>query len=878
MIGKGVQLRISYGLGICYEVGSSCHTPDGQQGMENPEPYSVELLKSILENLREPDALNDHPWALSMSATGRGSNADQLGESLVKSVTGIFHKMMPPSPPHAGKRLDTRWGAFGILASRYFAPLLWGTPFPSSLREAWENMDRSILFFVYGRMDGLSEAERAPYCFAGNELEPAPNSTLSDWHRKGIGQLAKMVNIEQRRLYTSQKPPSVRSIIRKPAGIAIGLLLFLAAALLGWKFWNLYQHVQTIEIKVNALATYLSPAPDLEKIPEIAGKVHDLRVDLDALQVEAQPYLWIAPYSGWIPKYGGTTSQAKQVLALAQDLATAADEGLAAITPAVKIASSNNKPPDVMDLLIQLQSSSPQLLNAQISLVQAQQARKQIDVDRLVPKIKNLVTGRIDPLFNSVSGAFPMEDALSMVRIAPILLGGGKAGPQTYLILMQNEDELRPTGGFLTAAGSAVVMDGKLISINIESSDLVDDFNKPYPIPPWQFEEFMNIEMLLFRDSNWFTNFPTTASWAEYFYSYARASSANGTVALDMHVIVRLLQILGPVSVDNVSYPITSENVLEYLRSGEKAPPQGVTGKWDRKQFISALAKPLLEEILNARGKTWTRLLPVLVELLDEKHILLQFDNEDAAAFLERRNWDGSVRIPNESDFLMAVDTNMGYNKSNAVIETSFDYSVNLTAPVSPSGFLQVRQTNHSLLDIPCEPFSTARYILPPTPTGEIPEPYYNMDECHWGYLRVYIPQGTRLLHSNPHEIPAVSSMLGEAIPARTDDLGSEGIAGAQVFGMMVLTPTRRSTTTEFEYALPADVVTKNDESNSWTYRLKVQKQPGTIAQPFTLTLRLPSGATIESASVPFTEDNGSWVAQLDLRRDLTIEVHFSTK
>jgi hypothetical protein len=440
---------------------------------------------------------------------------------------------------------------------------------------------------------------------------------------------------------------------------------------------------------------------------------------------------------------------------------------------------------------------------------------------------------------------------------------------------MQNEDELRPTGGYLTAAGSAVVMDGKLISINTESSELVDDLSKPYPIPPWQFKEFMNIEMFLFRDSNWFTDFPTTASWAEYFYSYSRASSADGIIAIDMHVIVRLLETLGPIRVDNVNYPITNENVLDYMRSAEETRPQGVTGKWDRKQFISKLAKPLLEKILDARGQTWTKLMPVLIELLDEKHILLQVDNEETAAFLERRNWDDAVRIPRNSDFLMTVDTNMGYNKSNAVMEMKFDYSVNLTTPASPIGVLQVQQINHSTVNVPCEPFSTFRYNVQPTLSGENPDLIYNIDECHWGYLRIYTPEGTNLLRANPREIPAESTMLGEMIPARTDNLGDENITGAQVFGMMVITPTRQSTTTKFEYSLPTNVVTKND-NHSWTYRLKVQKQPGMIAQPFMLTLRLPSGARIENAAIPFTENDGAWTAQLDLRRDLTIEVQFS--
>jgi hypothetical protein len=267
--------------------------------------------------------------------------------------------------------------------------------------------------------------------------------------------------------------------------------------------------------------------------------------------------------------------------------------------------------------------------------------------------------------------------------------------------------------------------------------------------------------------------------------------------------------------------------------------------------------------------------MPVLLELLDEKHILLQIDNEEVRALLERMNWDGAVRIPANSDFLMAVDTNMGYNKSNAVMQTSFTYTVDLATPLSPGALLQIEQINQSTLDIPCELFASWEF-LPPTTPREIRSPIYNIDECHWGYLRVYSPTGTKLLRANPREIPPESTMVYEAIPARTDDLGSEDIPGAQVFGMLVITPTRQSRTTEFEYSLPAAVMTRNADSNSWTYRLKVQKQPGLVAPPFTLTLTLPEGARIKSASIPFTENTGAWTAQLDLRRDLVIEVVFN--
>jgi len=841
--------------------------------MEYSEASSVELLKSLLAHLREPETLNDHPWAILIS----GSKEKNSGTRLVDLITKVFRKTIPSGPPRAGKRLDTRWGAFGILAAQHFAPAILGTPIPSSLREAWESLDRSILFFVYGRMDGLSEEECARYRFAGNEIEPAPNSTLSDWHRKGVEQLAEMVMLELKTVSANKKPLAKIRMFGKRAGIVLVSIALIVAAFLSWKAWGFYQRVQIIEQKADGLEGYLNPTPKLEQFPEISAQVHELRIDLDNLKNDTEPYLWLAPYLGWLPQRGGDLSQAEGLLSLAQNLATAADEGLNAVTPAIETTLQDNQPLEMMNLVLQLQEAGPQLLNAQVALAQAQAARDRIDVERLSPRLKRLVTERIDPLFQSLAGAFPMEDALALAHIAPKLLGSGKAGPQTYLILMQNEDELRPTGGYLTAAGSAVVKDGKLISINIETSELVDDLAKPYPSPPWQFREFMNIEMLLFRDSNWFTDFPTTVSWAEYFYSYTRASSADGVIAIDMQVIMRLLETLGPVRVDNVNFPITHENVMDYLRSAEESPPQGIQGKWDRKQFIGRLAQPLLEKILQARGQTWTKLVPVLMELMDERHILVQFDDEEATRLFERRSWDGAVRILNSSDYLMMVDTNMGYNKSNAVMETTLEYSVDLTELTQPEGRLTIYQTNHSKVDLPCEPFSTFRYVpsAVSSPSG-IPEPIYNIDECHWGYLRIYTPEDTKLLSSSPRAIPAESTMLGETIPARTDDLGSEDIPHAHVFGMMVITPTRQSTETEFEYALPAEVLKQDDAGGLWVYKLKVQKQPGTLAHLFTLNLHLPPGTQIESATIPFLENNGTWTAQLNLRRDLMIEVRFN--
>jgi hypothetical protein len=245
-----------------------------------------------------------------------------------------------------------------------------------------------------------------------------------------------------------------------------------------------------------------------------------------------------------------------------------------AVSPKIETMIKDDQPIEVLDLVLHLQENAPHILETQLALTQAQEIREQIDVERLTPKYKRIIINRIDPLFGFATKNFSVEDAITLLHIAPTLLGSGEAGPQTYLILIQNEDELRPTGGFLTAVGNAVVREGEVSSIEFQSSDRVDDLEKPFPIPPWQFREFMGIEMFLFRDSNWFTDFPTTASWAEYFYTYSGENSSDGMITIDMQVIVRLLEVLGPVRIEKVSVPITAKNVKDYLRSAEESGPE----------------------------------------------------------------------------------------------------------------------------------------------------------------------------------------------------------------------------------------------------------------------------------------------------------------
>ena len=123
--------------------------------------FDSDSLKTILEQLHVPEALDSHPWASAafvQDALTQNPDWKEMspGRQLAYALETLFASTRPGVPPRRGKRLDTSWGEFGLLAALYFAPLKFGATIPGSLRDAWGRIDQSMLLYVFGRADALT--------------------------------------------------------------------------------------------------------------------------------------------------------------------------------------------------------------------------------------------------------------------------------------------------------------------------------------------------------------------------------------------------------------------------------------------------------------------------------------------------------------------------------------------------------------------------------------------------------------------------------------------------------------------------------------------------------------------------------------------------
>ena len=732
-----------------------------------------------------------------------------------------------------------------------------------------------------------------------------PPSTISNWHITGLERLAQAFLRRERHLSTQMGEPS--PVLETPLNLHNGDLniaisnqkiikrklvsrfqpvfefyhqhkrrVWRVAALviillLGWKSVRVLQLGLAVKDEVSQLRALTEGELAPETLVNTGTLLVTARQDILALRSHVKPFLWLGDLFFWVPVYGPDLADADHLLAFAAGLVVAGDEIYRGAFPIFQAQQDEDiflTPPLILDLLTETQ---PRFLAAHEALEGAMVAHAEIDVERLSPKTR--------PLMEKVESYLSLlQDGITAALLAPKLLGAEGYGPQTYLVLLQNEDELRATGGFITAVGDITIENGEIITMSVEDSYAIDDLTKSTFTPPWQLSEYMQSGLWWIRDSNWSPDFPTAAAWAERMYAYSGRHVVDGVIAIDQEAFRLLVMGTGPLQVEGVG-DITADDLIEYMRAAKDPTQcQGLIQEYRQecKDFMQPLAEALLSKLQGEAQFSWKNIAMAMLQALGERHVLVQIDDPIAASMLADRGWDGGVR-PGVGDFLMVVDSNLGFNKVNAVMEMQLTYQVDLSDWTSPQAFLVVTHYNPTSGSDDCvhEPLSVIK-------NPEALEAGYQglIEGCYWDYLRVYMPEGAVLHEATAQSIPSDWMIRGEPVPARVDDLTntyvmSERIEGVLAFGTFLVVPMGEKVETEFRFQLPSFVSISSDGGKKIKYQLHVQKQPGTGSVPISLQIQLPAGAELIYAEPEGNSQSDLWQLEWALTQDLDIELVF---
>ena len=265
-----------------------------------------------------------------------------------------------------------------------------------------------------------------------------------------------------------------------------------------------------------------------------------------------------------------------------------------------------------------------------------------------------------------------------LANTLPSILGTGNN--KNYLILFENNMELRPTGGFIGSYGVANFGNGKLSGLDINDIYSADGQLKGHVEPPAPIKNYLGEANWWFRDSNWDPDFPTSAQRAEWFLGKEMNQQVDGVIAIDLMPIKNILKFTGPIFLPDYNLTITSDNLYE--KTQEEAQANSFAGSRQKASFLTALSRSLIAQFSKMDSKDRLLILKSLYDDLQGRHIQVYLHDPEAADALNKLNWSGEFQTYScgnscYSDFVGDVEANVGDNKSNYFINRSIDLKVN---------------------------------------------------------------------------------------------------------------------------------------------------------------------------------------------------------
>lgn len=402
-----------------------------------------------------------------------------------------------------------------------------------------------------------------------------------------------------------------------------------------------------------------------------------------------------------------------------------------------------------------------------------------------------------------------VEQAKSASKLMPKITGMG--GKKSYLVLLQNNLELRPTGGFIGSYAKLDFENGRLTNIKVDDIYSLDGALKEVIIPPQDLREDLKLERLYLRDSNFDPDFPTSARQAAFFYKREAGEPVHGVIALDLKASGNLLDAVGGLDLPEYGEQVNGSNLFE--RAISHAETNFFPGSQAKKNYLTSLQNQLFNKIFYLSKQNWPAIILAISKSLNEKHILVYLEDPTLFSYLASSNWSGVFPRAAENrdgetrDFLAVIESNMGANKVNYFLQRKYTLDSSFTKEGKIMHRLKINYKNTS----PSEIFPAGIYR---------------------NRIKIYTPLGSKL----------TKAIFGETdITAKFSGFSDYGRTG---FSSLIELSPKETKALILEYELKDPVAFKD---NSGIYRMEIFKQPGTMSDPLDFILTYPINFKLES-------------------------------
>lgn len=431
-----------------------------------------------------------------------------------------------------------------------------------------------------------------------------------------------------------------------------------------------------------------------------------------------------------------------------------------------------------------------------------------------------------------------------------------------YLIVFQNNTEMRGSGGFIGSYALADFHNGEMTNLEVPKGGSYDTeagylerVAAPEPLqlvnPLWHF-----------WDANWWPDWALSAKKLMWFYEKSNGPTVDGVIAITPNVMDDLLKIIGPLDLtEKYGVVITSDNFWEVVQDIVEKKPEMVTTTAATSSLLKVVEQKhepkkiigdMMNLIMTKASKELNRedfllILNSAYRNLNEKQILTYFVDEDLEKLVSDFDWAGLVENI-DGDYLMVANSNIAGFKTDKKIKENIALLKEVQADGSIINTLTIQRRHTAIRG----------------------EEHVGVRNVNW--MRVYVPEGSELISasgfSQPDgaffEKPMETWKKDEDVMRGEGTFSMDGVSGTKIYKELgktvfanwsMIDPGEQALVV-IKYRLPfkaqkiepikpktfwEKIINGDDDTSYVPLKLLVQKQPGSQGSEFVSNLTLPS-------------------------------------
>ncbi len=423
----------------------------------------------------------------------------------------------------------------------------------------------------------------------------------------------------------------------------------------------------------------------------------------------------------------------------------------------------------------------------------------------------------------------------TLLTHADMIIGGKTE--KKYLLLFQNNMELRPGGGFIGSFGIAQFKDYTLQSLEIKDVYEADGQLKIHVEPPFAISTYLRQPHWFLRDSNFSPDFRDNFEKAEFFLEKELGlKNFDGGVAITTTALHTIIGALGSIDVPDYKEHINSDNF--YIKTQIYAEKNFFPGSIQKKSFLSALTRAL---ILSLNHASFIDMAYAITQSLNEKQMVWYVKDTAFQENTDVVNWQGRLITPRcaESDqncindTFLSLDANLGVNKANFFISRLIYFKVKIEKDGRINHTTSIQFKN----DSPGEVFPGGTYK---------------------NYFQIYIPNESII-----KGITKNGTRIAEYDTKKTDHF--------TILGFYFEIPPGKTANIQISYQLGLLLQKGNN-----TYQFVIQKQIGSLNNDVVFEVSMPSTISVISKNFPALAKERRLVYNTTLSTDKIFVIEFA--